>query len=638
MNLSQADEVSALNKRVVELENAEKELRDTQERYQRLVENSPDPIVIHQDRRLVFVNEAAVKALAAGSQTDLLGREIMEFVHPDYREMVRQNVMKMVATGLPNPMMEEKFLRSDGAVLTAEVVSAPITYLGKPAFQVIFRDITEKKNLVGELKESEERYRLLVENAPDPIVVYKDGILIYANDEAAKFIAAPSREELIGRPILQFIHPDEHQAVKERVKFMMETGQPAPTREYRYVRMDGEEFFAEISSTPISYRGQPAFQAILRDVSKRKELEESLREAKEIAEKATKLKDCFVGIVAHDLKSPFNSITGLIKHIVSDRERHLHPYHKGLLEKTLGSCQGLLNVIDNLLDVNRLKSGKITLSKKHVYANPLTEQKTLTLKYLAESKGIKLRNEIPADMRVYADPVLFGECISNLISNSIKFCGKDCEISVFRPAGKHHTLAVRDNGVGIAKNLASKIFGPENKISSVGTAGEVGSGIGLPFCRDVLEAHGGSITFESEPGAGSTFYMTLPEVKPVILVVDDDPVVRFSIEKYLEELDVKIIEAQDGVSALESLKTATPDLVITDVNMPRMGGIELVRKLKSSPKTSGIPILAITGEDRMMVTDMDVRSYMFRIGCDDFANKPFERKDILPRVQKLIGN
>lgn len=471
------------------------------------------------------------------------------------------------------PVVEQKYLRLDGEVLDVEVMSGRITYGGKPAIQAFMRDATERKRLERELRDSQERYQKLADNAPDPIVVYSDGLLIYVNEATLKFIAATTRAELIGMPILNFIHPEFHEEVNGRLKTMIETGLPAPLAEQKYIRLDGKVIFAEISAAPIMYEGKPAFQAILRDVTKRKEMEAALLEAKEVAESATKLKDKFVSLVSHDLKSPVLGIMELLKIIVSDERRPLDVAHKTRLNKVLNSSRGLLELINRLLDVNRLQTGKITPIKRKVNCRRMVEQRMEPLRRLAEMKGISVRNDLSPKMWLLADPDLLGECVTNLLTNAIKFCDHGSEAVVFNPAGRPTTLAVRDTGPGVEREFLPNLFSHEIKTCSLGTKGERGTGLGLPCCNDIMAAHHGSITVASTAGSGSTFYLTLPELRPAVLVVDDQEASRQMVREGLEGLQVEVLEAEDGYSALEIIKGLTPVVVLTDIVMPGMGGL-----------------------------------------------------------------
>ncbi|MBI3794906.1 MAG: sensor histidine kinase [Nitrospinae bacterium] len=239
-----------------------------------------------------------------------------------------------------------------------------------------------------------------------------------------------------------------------------------------------------------------------------------LREEKENAENATRLKDKFVALVSHDLKSPLLGIIELLKVMDSDAKKPLDSEHSARLKKILNSSRGLVKMINKLLDVNQLQIGAITPAKMKINCHGLVERHIELVRFLAEKKGVCIRNNVPPGMFVTADPDLLGECVSNLLSNAIKFCDGGREVTVFNPGVAPTTLAVRDDGPGVDEQFLPGLFRREIKTSSMGTGGERGTGFGLPFCNDIMKAHGGSITVESETGLGSTFYLVLPDEKP----------------------------------------------------------------------------------------------------------------------------
>jgi PAS domain S-box-containing protein len=495
------------------------------------------------------------------------------------------------------------------------------------------RETLEKKVIerTASLAESETRFRRLSDSTFEGIVIHDRGIALDVNKIFLK-MTGYSREEIIGQNVIELMIPAEYREIaKEKVAQNAEDVYEHPGR-----RKDGTIIPLEVRGTSIEFNGKPARVTAVRDISERKKSEAALIAAKETAESATKLKDKFVGIVAHDLRSPFFGITMLLKSVTSDKKKALDAAHQRVLEMVLNTCDQMVGSLNSLLDLNRLQTGRIIPMKKRLSCRSLAEQKMNSLKPVADGKGITLKNDLSTDIKVFADPVLFGECLSNLLSNAIKFCKIGDEISVFAPDGRPTTLAVRDSGVGMPEKMTKDLFNPSVKTFGVGTAGERGTGLGLSYCNDIMVAHGGSISVESEEGVGSVFYLALPDIKPLVLVVDDEFLVRLMAKEFLAELDVEIIEAEDGVQALEILKTRLPLVIVLDVNMPRMNGIDFLTAFKGTSNNNSALIIATTGDDAMKVKGMDVRSYMLQHGCHDFANKPFSKSDLAPRVRRLI--
>ena len=176
------------------------------------------------------------------------------------------------------------------------------------------------------------------------------------------------------------------------------------------------------------------------------------------------------------------------------------------------------------------------------------------------------------------------------------------------------------------------LFKHDVKTSSEGTAGEQGTGLGLPFCYEIMEAHGGTLAVESEPGKGSTFYAELPFARPVILIVNDEESERLQIKHYLRELDVEIRETRNGKSALEALEEAVPHLIVTEFSVTSANGFRILEDIRNSPQTKETPVIVVTSD-----SEMDTRNKAFQLGADDFLIRPIAQNDFIPRVRRFLG-
>ncbi len=374
-------------------------------------------------------------------------------------------------------------------------------------------------------------------------------------------------------------------------------------------------------------------------IAERKKTEQELTQvheeavnAKNQAEDATKLKDKFVTLVAHDLKSPFNAILGYLTLVMEDQKNPLHENHKKMLNRCMESGKGMIHMIQELLKISRLQTGKLTPEKKFFDAFLSSALAFSNLNQLAREKGITLANEVPRGTRVFADQNLFNEVIQNLVSNAIKFCGKGDSVRIFLPPGDKATIAVNDTGVGISKNKKKIIFKHEEKTSTPGTAGEKGTGLGLPLAHDIMAAHGGTFTVESVEGEGSVFYAALPYIRPKILLVEDDKSLRNLFKKCLESMDIDFIEVEDGGKAVEFLENDAPNLILLDILLPVMDGFQVLEFIRSNPKTRETPVIVITVDKKI-----ETRDRAFQLGANDFFKKPFEVEEIIPRIRRFVG-
>ncbi|MEO5352812.1 MAG: response regulator [Magnetococcus sp. XQGC-1] len=489
----------------------------------------------------------------------------------------------------------------------------------------------------AELQETQEKLDTITASAHDPIILLdQEGRVIFWNPAAAKTFGYQP-EEILGREVFCLLPAspfkkkllDSFQHYRQHGLGSM----VGRVNEFTVRRKNGETFPVATSISPI--RRAEGWHTVLipRDITKRREVDTALRRAKEEAEQATRLKDQFVSLVAHDLRGPFTTILGFLELLESDKKNPLSKRQKEFVRWIMESSQKMVQMIDELLNISRLKTGKIIPKPRFINAHYLGETLIGHLQPMAEKKGIRLENGIAKQCRLYADPDLFGEVLRNLLSNAIKFCRQESGfVRLYCLEDAPTTLAVTDNGVGISKKRLGKIFCLEEKSSTIGTAGEHGTGLGLPFSRDLMQAHGGTLTVESREEAGSTFFAHLPEVTPRILVVDDDVEFRQLLLHRLQPERATIIEADSGLTALHLLGEQSVHLIIADIQMPGMDGFEFMKALRNKPATSDIPAILVTGDEAITT-----REKAFQMGANDFVTKPFDYADFLPRVRRFLG-
>ncbi|MBI5186565.1 MAG: response regulator [Nitrospinae bacterium] len=455
--------------------------------------------------------------------------------------------------------------------------------------------------------------------------------LIKRTNMAAHRTLEYAEGELDGRP-LSILFPEEEKVFHQFQKELKEQGLSAGM-ETDFLSKNGNKIPALCSAFMMrSQCGE--FQGVVfvgTDITQLKQIQENLTVEKNKAEDATKLKDKFISLVAHDLKSPFTAIMGFLQIILNDSARPLHEEHREKFHRILASGKNMLHMIDELLKLSRFQTGILSPVRHFMDARVPIAFSMSSLHYLADKKGIELVNDVPKGTRIYADMDLFPGVIQNLLSNAIKFCRKDDKVTVFVPPGQSDTIAVKDTGTGIPGKFLPDLFKSDAKTSAIGTAGEKGTGLGLPMCHDIVAAHGGSIRVESEEGVGSVFYVQLPCIKPCILIVDDEPVIRELFKKHLSSMDVEIREAENGRDALAVLEKFEPHLIIADLMMPVMDGFELIERLRDLPKAKSTPIIVITNDALS-----ETREKAFRLGADDFVGKAVAVEDLISRVKKYI--
>ena len=283
-----ATEVEQLRQRIAELEAAETErkqaeeaLRKSEEKYRTVVEISPDGIAIAAKGRHIFVNQSLARMFGVSSPDELLGRPIMDYIHPDYRKIVRERIEQQTKRGASVPLIEEKMIRADGTVIDTEVAAAPLEYQGEEAVLAVIRDITERKRMEGELRESEERFRAIFEGAPDAIFLAdpESGVIIDLNQAASQLLLRPC-EEIVGLHHSN-IHPPELQDHEKKnfIKYIQDVRAKKQTHPIgsKVTRSNGSTVPVEILAQMIHIKGRPVFQGTFRDITERKRIEAELR-------------------------------------------------------------------------------------------------------------------------------------------------------------------------------------------------------------------------------------------------------------------------------------------------------------------------------------------------------------------------
>lgn len=362
---------------------------------------------------------------------------------------------------------------------------------------------------------------------------------------------------------------------------------------------------------------------------------EELKTAKEKAEEATALKDKFVNLVSHDLRAPIGAIIGLLRGAIDNPA--MEPVKKDdFMRRSVGAAERLMGLIDHLLNISRLRTGKLVPMKSAFAARNAVYEVVANLERLAQEKEIWIDAAIPADFILVADRGLAKAVFHNITSNAIKFLPRGGKVSIHADPADPAALVFTDNGPGVPEAFLPNLFRVEIKTSSPGTEGERGSGLGLPYCWEIMETHGGSIRVELREGGGSVFIVSFPVLPRLVLLVDDQEAQRSMIKSaILKGGGAAFIEADDGLEALEALKLAKPFLIVTDVNMPGMGGLEFLERLKASATLKDIPVIVASAVDGSPDEEARLRQRAMRLGAADFVTKPIAEEDFARRVWRL---
>lgn len=350
-------------------------------------------------------------------------------------------------------------------------------------------------------------------------------------------------------------------------------------------------------------------------------LQEELKLTHAVADEANRLRTQFLANMSHELRTPLNAIISFTDFIGKDRYGPLTDRQRDLQQRIMSNAQHLLGLINDILDLSKLNTGQLELSREQVDLRPLLRGVMSSAIGLTKDKGIDLALTIPDTLpSVWVDPARIRQLLLNLLSNAAKFTQQGRITVRITPHDEHFLcIAVQDTGIGIAAEHHALIFDEFRQIDGELTRPYEGTGLGLPICKRIAELHGGRIWLESEMGAGTTFFFTVPiyqhmvaappnESPPLphvnrlgvqktkILLVEDDPDTREIIRTALED-DYELIEALDGAQALEILRVQHPDLLILDLILPQLDGFAFLGELRRMPEYRDVPVVVLTAKD-----------------------------------------
>ncbi len=388
-----------------------------------------------------------------------------------------------------------------------------------------------------------------------------------------------------------------------------------------------------------------------------RELAEKNKQIREVEE----LKARWFANVAHELKTPLTLIDGPLGKVLDGEP--LNEVVKSDLTLARRNTQKLSDLIFEILEVSKIEENKLTLREKPTSLTTLVKQAVSYFDSSAREDGIRLRTEIESDFVMRIDEVKLHKVLTNFISNALKFtpAGGEVVVRLYQDA-EHVILAVKDNGAGISKEDQQHIFDRFFQSKDPAKARQGGTGIGLSIAKEIALLHGAQITLASEPGQGCEISFRLPldrkaavaageaapahaekvtntlpaelrvSDKPTLLLVEDNRDMRQYISSFMKH-HYHIIACKDGLDALAELARVTPDLIISDLMMPRMDGMELARKLKAHNDWQHIPFITLTA-----IAAETNRLKALRIGVDDYLAKPFSREELIVRSNNLLRN
>lgn len=510
-----------------------------------------------------------------------------------------------------------------------------------------------------ELIEKEQRLSKIMDTAVDAIVTANDKGIIESFNRASERMFGYKSEEIIGKSINILMTQTDSGQHDSHLDHYQKTGQAriiGVGREVMARDIHGREFLIELSVSEMRSGGKVIFTSFMHDISQRKAHEQALFSAKEAAENANQAKSEFLSSMSHELRTPLNAILGFSQMLTLDPDQPLTEDQALAVEHIQAGGEHLLALIDQVLDLAKIEAGKMDVSLESLNTQDVLDECLNMIEAQASMRSISLVKDyqLPVSTLIQADYTRLKQVMLNLLSNAVKYNKEGGSITLiayeFNEKSVH--IEVRDTGPGIPLDKQAGLFEPFNRLGA--NSSEVsGTGIGLTISKKLIESMQGRIGFSSRPGLGSSFWIELPlgnrnngsgqsqctslpaelpALQGTILYVEDNPANLSLIESILSKLpDIKLFTSTNAEDGLVKAVEESPGLIIMDINLPGMDGVEAMELLKDIEETNHIPVVALSAS----ATPADIEKGL-AAGFNDYLTKPIQLPKVLALLEKYL--
>lgn len=515
---------------------------------------------------------------------------------------------------------------------------------------VVLHDITERKRAEEALRQSEERFRLLVSEVTDYAILMLDPEGRIASWNAgAERIKGYKHDEIIGQHFSCFYPAEDVEQGKPAYELKVATEQGRFEDEGWRVRKDGSRFWANVVITALRdgtgrLRG---FGKVTRDFTERKRAEEVMLRAKEEAERTSRFKDQFLSTMSHELRTPLNAVLGFSDLLADERYGPLNEKQRRYINHIHTGGKHLLTLITDILDLSKIEAGRMELAIENLSVQSAFSEVLSAMQPLADKKSHSLSARAEAGLAVRADGTRFKQILMNLIGNAIKFTpdGGRIELSGLQEDGRVR-IEVKDNGPGIPDEEKKRIFEAFYRLRESVKKSE-GTGLGLAITQRLVELHGEELRLNSQAGQGSCFYFSLPAAVPArqapggktetssralgaqrILVIEDDRTTAHLIRSQLSSAGYQVTLCEEPQNALEIAARLQPSAITLDIVMKPKNGWEILIQLKRDPRTAQIPLIVVSIVDQPSMGTL--------LGADEYLVKPVDKATLLGAIARHV--
>jgi len=635
---------------------AEKSLRESELRLRAIAETTTAGIFIYHSRKIVYANSAA-EQLSGYSHSELLRLNIFDILHPDFIENVKAQGLDQNPKSNQTTHLEVKIIHKSGWDRWMDVTIGQIEWKGFHSGIISAFDITAKKKNEEDLRSSQQIVEGII-NAIPVRVFWKDRNLCYlgCNPVFASDAGFASPKELIGKTDYQmgwrsqaeFYRRDDMQVIESGIsKFQIEEPQTTP---------DGRIITLLTSKMPMR-NSEGKIVGVLgtyMDITEIKRSKEELLNAKRKAEESDRLKSAFLANMSHEIRTPMNGILGFAELLKKpDLTGEQQKKYVRIIEK---SGFRMLNIINDIVDISKIESGLMKTEIRESNINEQIEYIYTFFKPEVEAKGMKLlyRTPLPTNESIIrTDREKVYAILTNLVKNAIKYSVEGTITFGYEKKGEFLEFFIKDSGFGIPSDRLNMIFERFVQADIEDISARQGAGLGLAITKSYVEMLGGTIYVESQEGVGSTFYFTLPYIRPLnldsqienpplkkhlpiwmemkkILIVEDDEISEKLITIMLSSLCQNIMVARTGPQAIETCKN-NPDIdfILMDIKLPEINGYEVCRRIRKF--NNEVVIIAQTAFG--LSGD---REKAIAAGCNDYISKPIVQEKLIEILENYF--
>jgi PAS domain S-box-containing protein len=584
------------------------------------IDGLPEAVIaVTQQERILFWNRAAEAIFGIG-RTDAVGQHVMEIiVPPDRVADAKERLQRALRTG--ELSFEYQCRRADGSPVYADIFVQAIDDPATPHVMMCVRDVTQQKYR-GQAAVLESRFRGLLDSAPDAMVISNaDDCVLLVNAHAERLFGY-ARAEVVGQPVEWLV--------------------PSASRGRR---KDGTDFAIEISRTPVETDEGVLISSAIRDITRQKSLEDQLREQYYRVQEANRLKSEFLANMSHELRTPLHAIIGFAELMHNGKAGPVSSDHKEYLGDILTSSRHLLQLINDVLDLAKIESGKVEFHPEPVDIDRVVAEITDVTRAMATAKHMQIETAIDADARQFTTDVgKFKQVLYNYVSNAIKFTPDGGRVTI-RARG-HGSDAIRfeveDTGIGVSPEDAARLFVEFQQLDAGAGKKFQGTGLGLALTKRIVEAQGGHVGVEPAPGGGALFYAILPrqgkvatppsaerlpgELVPRILIVQRESRERDWLGRALERAGYTIEVADSPQAALAACSSRSYDAITIEALFPDTLGRDLLAGIRAGGPNRETPV--------MMVAVSVEQNAGTALAVQDVVEKPSEPEDLLDLLRR----